>query len=545
MATAAPSELSPAGAFVPLPFRVAARRQDTVDTWTLTLAPEEDGFAVAPGQFVMVHAWGIGEVPISVSGPPEHVGEPIVLTVRAVGAVTQAICASEPGALLGLRGPCGNNWPIAEAAGGDVLVVAGGIGLAPLRPVVLHALANRSDYGAAAVLYGARTPGDLLYVDELEQWRTTLAVDVTVDAADTSWKGKVGVVPQLIGERGVPPGRRDCVRLWPRGDDPLHRRGAAGARRARRADHPLARARHALRRRPLRPLPARADARLPGWAGLLAGGSRSATGGEGAMSTNGKPKLAVWKFASCDGCQLTILDLEDELLALTEAVEIADFREATSAVAEGPYDVSLVEGSITTAHDAERIQEIRSASKALITIGACATAGGIQALRNFADVEEFTRIVYASPEYISTLATSTPISAHVPVDFELRGCPIDKRQLLELVSAFLIGRRPQIPATSVCIECKLRGNDVRDGGARDAVPRAGHAGGLRRPLSVVQPRLLRLLRPDGEPEHRCSRAAPASARPRRSRRRAALLHLQRGRRALQGGRRTWLSAARS
>jgi len=169
------------------------------------------------------------------------------------------------------------------------------------------------------------------------------------------------------------------------------------------------------------------------------------------------PKLAVWKFASCDGCQLTLLDLEDELLALAGAVELADFREATSAVAAGPYDLSLVEGSITTPHDAERIHEIRRASKALVTIGACATAGGVQALRNFADVEEFTRIVYASPQFISTLATSTPISAHVTVDFELRGCPIDKRQLLEVVTAFLHGRRPGIPATSVCTECKRRG----------------------------------------------------------------------------------------
>ena len=170
-----------------------------------------------------------------------------------------------------------------------------------------------------------------------------------------------------------------------------------------------------------------------------------------------KPKLAVWKFASCDGCQLSLLDLEDELLALAGSVELADFREATSAVAAGPYDLSLVEGSITTPHDAERIHEIRRASKALVTIGACATAGGIQALRNFADVEEFTRIVYASPQYISTLTTSTPISAHVNVDFELRGCPIDKRQLLEVVTAFLHGRRPGIPTTSVCTECKRRG----------------------------------------------------------------------------------------
>ena len=167
--------------------------------------------------------------------------------------------------------------------------------------------------------------------------------------------------------------------------------------------------------------------------------------------------LAVWKFASCDGCQLSILDCEDELLAVAGEVEIAYFLEARRATAEGPYDVSLVEGSITTAHDAERIRDIRARSGRLIAIGACATAGGIQALRNFADVEEFTRIVYASPEYISTLATSTPISAHVPVDFELRGCPIDKRQLLEVVTAFLHGRKPGIPSTSVCTECKRRG----------------------------------------------------------------------------------------
>ena len=171
-----------------------------------------------------------------------------------------------------------------------------------------------------------------------------------------------------------------------------------------------------------------------------------------------RPTLAVWKFASCDGCQLTLLDMEDELLPLAGTIDISDFREATSAVVDGPYDLSLVEGSITTPHDAERIQEIRRNSKALVTIGACATSGGIQALRNFADVDEFTRIVYASPQYISTLATSTPISAHVPVDFELRGCPIDKRQLVEVLAAFLAGRQPVTPAHSTCIECKLKGN---------------------------------------------------------------------------------------
>ena len=175
------------------------------------------------------------------------------------------------------------------------------------------------------------------------------------------------------------------------------------------------------------------------------------------MSESGKPTLAVWKFASCDGCQLSLLDLEDELLALAGAVQLAEFREATSGVVAGPYDLSLVEGSITTPHDAERIQDVRRASRALVTIGACATAGGIQALRNFADVRDFVTAVYASPDYISTLETSTPISAHVHVDFELHGCPIDKRQLLEVVTAFLHGRRPGIPSTSVCTQCKARG----------------------------------------------------------------------------------------
>jgi sulfhydrogenase subunit delta len=141
-----------------------------------------------------------------------------------------------------------------------------------------------------------------------------------------------------------------------------------------------------------------------------------------------KPKLAVWKLASCDGCQLTLLDCEDELLALAGAVEIAHFTEASSAEIEGPYDVSLVEGSVTTERDARRIVEIRAASKVLVCIGACATAGGIQALRNFADVAEFTSVVYARPDYIATLATSTPVADHVQVDFELRGCP-DRHRL--------------------------------------------------------------------------------------------------------------------
>ena len=175
------------------------------------------------------------------------------------------------------------------------------------------------------------------------------------------------------------------------------------------------------------------------------------------MVAQQKPKLAVWKFASCDGCQLSLLDCEDELLAVAGQVEIANFAEASRAVVKGPYDVSLVEGSITTPHDAERIHQVRRASRFLITIGACATAGGIQALRNFKDVRDFTSIVYATPQYTQTLNKSTPIVDHVRLDFELQGCPINKYQLLEVLSAFLNGRKPNTPAHSVCVECKRRG----------------------------------------------------------------------------------------
>ena len=177
------------------------------------------------------------------------------------------------------------------------------------------------------------------------------------------------------------------------------------------------------------------------------------------MTGNGKPRLAVWKFSSCDGCQLRLLDCEDELLALAGAVEIAYFLEATSANLDGAgeFDVSLVEGSITNEHDAARIEEVRKRSKVVVAIGACATVGGVQALKNYADVDAFVDAVYASPEFISTLATSTGISEHVQVDFELQGCPVSKAQLLEVLTAFLAGRRPRIPAYSVCVECKRRG----------------------------------------------------------------------------------------
>ncbi len=171
-----------------------------------------------------------------------------------------------------------------------------------------------------------------------------------------------------------------------------------------------------------------------------------------------KPRIAIFKFASCDGCQLSLLDAEDELLDIVGAVDIAYFPEATRTMLKGPYDIGFVEGSITTHADAQRIQEVRRQCTTLITLGACATAGGIQALRNWKDVDEFIRVVYATPQFISTLKLSTPVAEHVPVDFELRGCPISKLQLIELISATLAGRKPNIPTHSVCIECKRKGN---------------------------------------------------------------------------------------
>lgn len=176
------------------------------------------------------------------------------------------------------------------------------------------------------------------------------------------------------------------------------------------------------------------------------------------MTAAPRPRLGVFKFASCDGCQLSLLNLEDELLLLSERVEIAHFLEATSRVDEGPLDVALVEGSVTTAHDVERIRAVRERTAVLVTIGACATSGGIQALRNLADVEEWKAHVYPHPEWISALPTSTPISDHVKVDHQIQGCPVNGTQVLRVLGRLLLGAAPDLPVASVCMECKRRGN---------------------------------------------------------------------------------------
>ena len=207
------------------------------------------------------------------------------------------------------------------------------------------------------------------------------------------------------------------------------------------------------------------------------------------MST---PTLAVWKFASCDGCQLTLLDCEDELLTIAEEVQIATFLEASSDIVGGPYDVSLVERSITTAADERRIKEIREQSKVLVTIGACATAGGVQALRNFADIDEFTSVVYAKPEYIDTLATSTPASAHVKVDYQLPGCPIDRGQLLDTLGS---GRaQAAVTGQDRMYRMQAARGDLCRGGRGHPVSRPGNTCRMWGVVPVVSPWLLRLFR---------------------------------------------------
>jgi coenzyme F420-reducing hydrogenase gamma subunit len=175
------------------------------------------------------------------------------------------------------------------------------------------------------------------------------------------------------------------------------------------------------------------------------------------MPRKRNPSLAVWKFASCDGCQMSLFDGASMLLGLADAVDIAHFPELSRSIAKPPYDISLVEGSISTPRDVGRIQEVRRASKTLVTIGACATSGGIQALRNFAGDTDYVGAVYATPQYVSTLARSTAIGDHVAVDYELRGCPVTTAQVSEVLAALLNGRRPAIPNGSVCMECKRRG----------------------------------------------------------------------------------------
>src|SRR4029079_5745880 len=261
-------------------------------------------------------------------------------------------------------------------------------------------------------------------------------------------------------------------RVRARADDDRDRRRAGRPRRAARARVADPRATHGVRRRALRALPAREAIRVPRRPGLLDRGAGPRPSTRGAVMTISqqpvparparvvepqRPRVGVVKFASCDGCQLTILDLEDHLLALTDRFEFVELSEATSKRSSGPFDILSVEGSISTPEQPVEIVRLRAVTKTLVTIGACATAGGIQALRTAAEHEAFRSAVYPSPAFVDSLAVASPIASHVPVDFELRGCPIDARQLVELLTSVATGRRAQLPDQAVCLECKRRG----------------------------------------------------------------------------------------
>ena len=201
MATATAERAAPArGAMTPLPYRVARKRRETADTWTLELEPVGEAIEpIRPGQFTMLYRFGVGEAPISSSGDP-GLETRLVHTIRAAGAVTKSLCAASAGDVVGVRGPFGNTWPLEQARGRDVVIVAGGIGLPPLRGAIYHVLAHREDYGSLVILYGGRSPAELVFARELERWRARLDVelDVTVDTAAGDWRGKVGVVTTLV-----------------------------------------------------------------------------------------------------------------------------------------------------------------------------------------------------------------------------------------------------------------------------------------------------------------------------------------------------------
>ena len=250
----------------PRTHRVVSRRRETEDTWTLALEPlpGQKLPLFAPGQFGMLYAFGAGEVPISVSGAATAL-DPLRCTVRAVGSVSSTLCATAPGDLVGLRGPYGSKWPLAEAVAGDVVIVAGGLGLAPLRPAIHHVLAHRNEYERVIVCYGGRSAAEMLFVYELEEWRGRfdLDVDVIVDIAGPTWHGKVGVVTKLVELAAFDPREHDRDDVRAGGDASLRCADPAGAWRYQRARVHLDGAQHALCDRAVRPLPVRTGLHLP------------------------------------------------------------------------------------------------------------------------------------------------------------------------------------------------------------------------------------------------------------------------------------------
>jgi len=457
-----------------------------------------------PGQFNMLYLPGVGESAISMSGDP-MTRDGWVHTVRIAGNVTRTLSRLQQGDTLGLRGPFGAGWPVATLQGRDIVIVAGGLGMAPLRPLIDHLINQRDQYGKVWLIFGARSPEGLLYQNEWDRWKQSgIDVQLTVDLASTGWHDSIGVVTLLVDRLRL--NRPEETHLVACGPEVMMKYVAvSGVKTGDRARSHLglARTQHAMCRRTVRPLSAGARIRLQGRA-CHSLRSSSTFPFCRTIVMPAKPRLAVFKFASCDGCQLSLLDAEDDLFEICDRVEIAHFAEASSDLQAGPYDIALVEGSITTKDDEKRIRDVRNNSHYLMTIGACATAGGIQALRNFSDVTSWISTVYPSPQYIQTLATSTPIAQHVHVDFELRGCPINYHQLVDVLVALTEGRQPRVPSHSVCLDCKMKKQRLSCCLAWTSVPWTSHPYRMRSDLPFISARLLRMLWPQPTGKHEFS-----------------------------------------
>ena len=467
-------------------------------------AADRSAFAFAPGQFNMLYVFGVGEVAIRISGDPAE-PETLVHTIRAVGKVSGALTPAQArryarparavrhrlaggGGRRPRRGGRRRRARPRAAAAGALSPARRARALRPDRPAVRHAQPGRHPVPprARALARGAST-------SRSRSPSTTPTPD---------WHGHVGVVTTLIPRAAFDPRQHHRDGLRAGDDDALRRRRRwRDAGRRRRGDLPVDGAQHEMRHRPLRPLPVRpatSSARTGRCCATTSFATGSRAEGDLTWRARANPSSPSGSSPPATAASSRLLDCEDELLAVAGAVEIAYFPEATRGVVKGPYDLSLVEGSITTPHDAERIQEVRRQSKTLITIGACATAGGIQALRNFADVREFTAIVYARPGLHRD-------ARHLDADRRacagrFRAARLPDQQAPAGRGDHRLPRRPQAGDAGAqrLRRVQAEGQCLRDGRARHALPRAGDPCRLRRALPVLQPRLLRLLRPDGD-----------------------------------------------
>ena len=442
---------------------------EAADVTTYHLAFRDPAAADAsqfrPGQFSMLYLPGVGRSADRRSAATSAIGSTWSYTVRVAGNYDAQAGATRSRAIRSAcAGPLDRagrstaaavrtwySWPAAWAS-------------PPLRPAHRPDPAESAEFGRVTLIYGARTPDTLVYGSTYAAWSRG-GIERANDRRPgtiSPGPGNVGVVPLLVDRlRPFDPPANDHADLRAGSDDALHGAQCRGARPVDRAGLGCPWNATCNVRSVCADIASSARIHLQGRTGLSLRSRVALVERRRTLSPtdrmNAKPKLAVFKFASCDGCQLSLLDCEDELLAVAGRLDIVAFSRSHQSHRTGALRHQPRRGFDHHGGRCRADREVRRNSKFLVTIGACATAGGIQALRNWADTPEYVQAVYARPEYISTLATSTAIAEHVPVDFELRGCPIDKHQLLEVIAALLAGRRPRTPSHSVCLDCKRRG----------------------------------------------------------------------------------------